>query len=311
MADYLSFLLEQAAAIEAEAYAVKYPDIQFYDLVPVDTNAPEYASHVFHFVTDRTGRAKPMGSRANDMPLADISQDKIVVTIEDYWLGYDFSDTELGQAQLVGVPLESRKVMAVRRGFDETLDQLVLYGSTDHQWDGLINNPNATRVDADQGENGADAAAKRLWINKTAEEILLDVNRALEGVYVDTTTVELADTLALPPNIWAELSSKFIRGTAQTVGRHIMENNTYTMHTGNPLMIREIRGLENAAASNLGRMMVYKMDPDVLKLHLPMPMQFFEPVRTILGYIVPAMMRTAGLEVRRPKAIRYVDGITS
>ena len=311
MADYLSFLLEQAAHIEAEAYDKKYPDIQFYDLVPIDMSAPEYAEFVFHFVTDRVGRAQPMGNRSNDMPLADISQEKLIVQVEDYWLGYDYSNKELGQAMLVGVPLTARKAMAVRRGFDETLDEIVLQGRSDVGWNGLINNTNVPRVDADQGVNGADAAAKRLWDNKTAEEILLDVNRALEGVYVNSRTVELADTLALPPNIWANLTSKFIRGTAQTVGEHIMRNNTYSMHTGMPLKIREIRGLEDAGAANVGRMMVYKMDEDVLRLHLPMPMQFFAPVETILGYTVPAMMRTGGLEVRRPSAVRYVDGITT
>ena len=57
------------------------------------------------------------------------------------------------------------------------------------------------------------------------------------------------------------------------------------------------------------RMMVYRRDPDVLRLHIPMPLRFLEPTKLLTLYTVPAIMRLGGLEVRLPKAVRYVDGI--
>ena len=222
-------------------------------------------------------------------------------------LGYDWSLKEINQARLVGRDLEGEKVMAVRRSFDEFLDEVVLYGDADHGWDGLINNTNADRVDVDDSGTGN----SRLWDDKTAEQILKDINDLILGVYTSTETVEMANVLAVPPNIWSNLVSKHIPGTAVTVGQHIMANNVYTMRTQRPLMLREIRGLEKAGPGGVGRFMVYRRDRSVLKLHLPMPMMFLDPEnRTALLYERIAYLRTGGLEVRRPKAVRYGDGIT-
>jgi len=55
---------------------------------------------------------------------------------------------------------------------------------------------------------------------------------------------------------------------------------------------------------------VYNKDPRVLKLHLPMAHNFRPPRQTgPLRWDVPGIFRTGGVEIRRPGAVRYVDGI--
>ena len=53
----LGFLIEQASFIEAEVYKVAYPDIQYPQLIPVDTSAPEWAKSVTFYSMDKAGRA--------------------------------------------------------------------------------------------------------------------------------------------------------------------------------------------------------------------------------------------------------------
>ncbi len=308
MADHFGFLISQVSHIEATAYRTQYPDIQYPSLIPVDTSAHDWARTITHFSTDMTGKAEPLSNRSNIIPLADVNRAKHEVPVEMAGIGYSYSMEELNQAMMVpNLNLTADKAVAARRACEEYIDNIVLNGHTDYGWDGLINNSNVTATDA---ANNA-AGTSRTWANKTAAEILKDINDALLGVYTGSSTVEMADTIALPPNIWTDVLTKVLTGTSVNVADYIMRANVYTMKTGQPLMIRELRGLENAAASSTGRMIAYSRRPDVLKLHLPMPHRFMPPQQVMLEFIVPGVFRLGGLEIRRPKAIRYLDGITS
>ena len=75
-------------------------------------------------------------------------------------------------------------------------------------------------------------------------------------------------------------------------------------------MIRATRGLETAGSGNTQRMIAYHRNPRVLKLHIPMPHRFLPIYQdSRLHFQVPGVFRLGGLDVRRPKEIRYGDGI--
>jgi hypothetical protein len=57
-------------------------------------------------------------------------------------------------------------------------------------------------------------------------------------------------------------------------------------------------------------MVVYRRDPGVLKMHLPMRHRFLPVWQTgPIVFDIPGIMRLGGTEVRRPTAMRYWDGI--
>ena len=126
----------------------------------------------------------------------------------------------------------------------------------------------------------------------------------------------MADTILLPIAARNLIATKQFSdgGTDTSVLQWLMRNNVYTAETGNALTIMTLRGLENAATGSnttgQGRMIAYERNPRVLKLHMPMPLRFWPPQQWLLSYVVPAAFRLAGLEIRLPKAIRYVDGVT-
>ncbi len=71
-----------------------------------------------------------------------------------------------------------------------------------------------------------------------------------------------------------------------------------------------MRGLETAGAAGVARMVAYRRNPQVLKLHIPMPHRFLPVYQDgPLNFVVPGVFRLGGLDIRRPKEIRYGDGI--
>jgi hypothetical protein len=126
-----------------------------------------------------------------------------------------------------------------------------------------------------------------------------------------TLGVEMADTILFPIAIFNLLAGMPFNATAEiTVLEWFKRYNIYTMTTGLPVTVRVVRGLEVAGTSTLNRMVFYRNDPQVLKLHMPMPHRFL-PVwqRAPLAFDVPGIFRTGGVEVRRPTAMRYLDGV--
>ena len=301
----LGFLVSQTAHIEQEVYEIQYPDIQYPDLIPVDTSANEWAKSITFYSMDKVGQAGWFNHLSKDIPLADVERAQHEHLIHMAAIGYRYTMEELGQAQMVGQPLTSDRAAAAYRAYEEFIDTRALNGDTQKGWTGIFNDANVTAVDAAEG-----AASSTEWEMKTGDEIAKDFNDALSGVYSGSLTVEIADTVLLPVDMMNLVSTRRLGDTQMTVLNYIRQNNVYTNITGNPLTIRAVRGLEDAADDGSGRMVVYRRDPQVLKMHLPMPHRFLPVWQTgPLVYDIPGIFRFGGVEVRRPKAVRYVDGI--
>jgi hypothetical protein len=78
----LGFLVEQTSHIETEVYKIEYPDIQYPNLVPVDTSANEWTKSVTFFSMDKVGAADWFHHAATDMRLADVVRSKFEQGIE-------------------------------------------------------------------------------------------------------------------------------------------------------------------------------------------------------------------------------------
>lgn len=302
----LGFLVSQTSHIEPGVIRIRYPDIQYPQLIPIDTSAPDWAKSVTFFSSDQIGRADWFHHMAKDIPLADITREKFESGIEMAGIGYRYTLEELGHAMMLNLPLTSEKAAAARRAYEEFVDDVALRGNTTKGFEGLINHSGVTvaNVEADGNDDGAD------WASKTPDQVLRDINNAITGVYVESLTVETADTLLLPVQAMSDLSTRRIPDTTMTILNFIQQNNAYTMVTGQPLTVRAVRGLESAGVGGVGRMVVYRRDPQVLKLQIPMPHRFLPVWQTgQITFDIPGIFRLGGLEIRRPGAVRYVDGI--
>ena len=229
------------------------------------------------------------------------------VAIEALGVGYSYSQFELDRAMMLRQNLTADKAMLVRRISEETIDKLFLNGNADLGWDGILNNSNITTVLATENTDG-----HRDWPNKTAAEIIADINGAVGAVWSDSETIEMADTVLLSADRMEYLTRTPAGDNMdKNLLKYVRENNIYTHATpGNPpLNVRVLRQLKTAGVGGTQRMVTYAMDPEVIRFYIPMPLRFYPAQQHLLNYIVPAAMRVGGLEIRRPGACRYTDGI--
>jgi hypothetical protein len=309
----MGFLVSQVSYIEAEVYRIQYPDVQYPALIPVDSSAPEWAKSVTYYSLDKAGQANWFHHSATDLPLADVQRSKFEQGIEMAGIGYRYTLEELGQAMMIpGMNLTTERAEAARRAYEEFVDDKALRGDTTKGFTGLLNADAIVTIAAAAATGTGGSAA---WANKTGDQIAADVNDALSGVYTASLTVEMADTVLLPVAEMSRLAGTRMSttgGTDTNVLEWLRRYNIYSQITGQPLKIVGVRGLENAGVGgDKGRMVVYRRDPQVLKMHIPMPHRFMPVWQTgPITYDIPGIFRLGGLEIRRPGAVRYVDGIS-
>jgi len=313
----LAFLTNQAFTINAKVYETKYPDLDFGRLVYVDESAPEWSPGVTTFMSSTVGKAEWVSGAAKDVPNADILRDRSDIKIHMAAIGYEYNLEELGQAELImsmgGTGLTDGKANGARRAYVEFMWNVAISGNTEKGLLGLSNQTIVTIGTAPADGTGSvttwfDANGNR---TKTPAQILRDFNNVLTGVFVGTNTIEMADTVLLPHDVYAWLAATPMTDTnSETILSFILRTNIYTMRTGQQLTVRGELGLSTVGGGCPRRMVAYANREDVVKLHLPMRHRFLAPREEgSFGFKVPGMFRTGGVEVLRTGAFRYLDGI--
>lgn len=302
----LGFLVSQTTYIEPQVYRMRYPDLNYRELVPIDSSGSEWAKSITFFSVDMVGHADWFNHLAHDVPIADITRGKYEVGIEMAAVGYRYTLEELGQAMMVpNLNLTVERAAAARRAYDEFCHNVALYGAVAKNWFGLMNHPAPTIINAANTWNFRLAQAP---VQTT--QIMQDINGVLSNIWQSSLTVEMADTVLLPLSAMTLLSMTQLPNTTMNLMQWIKQNNVYTQQTGQQLTMVGVRGLDTASASGGGRIVAYRKDPDIVKMHIPMPHRFLPVWQTgPMIFDIPGIFRLGGLEIRRPMAFRYLDGI--
>lgn len=301
----LGFLVSQVSHIEATVWARRYPAITYSEFVPVDMSANPWAATVSYYSMDMVGSAKWGSGLGNDFPFAETEAAKHETGVHMALIGYKYNLEEINQARMLGRSLPDERASAARRAYEEHVQRVAYFGDVAKGFKGLVNYTGIAIVAAPNG-----ALLSPLWTSKTPNEILADINGIVAAIYIGSNTSEMADTVLLPLAAFSHISVTPVSGnTTMTILEYIRQNNIYTATTGRPLNIRAMWELDTAGAGATKRAVAYSKDPEILKLHLPQPLDFLAPQQHLMDFIVPGYFRLGGLDVRRPGAMRYLDGI--
>jgi len=285
----LSFVVNQRSHIEAEVIKRQYPEIRYSQFVPVDTSASAYAPSVTFFTQDQTGRPKMINGTGDDVPLVSLMREKFEATIGMGGIGYAFALEEIGAAQEVGRSLTSDGAEAARFACEQFVDEIAMNGAAGN--DGLLTMAGITETAA-----GATFAAS------TPDGVLSIINDELTRIETASNGVEIANTVILPLAVAGTMERRLGDGSDTTILDFIMRANRYTRRTGQPLMVEFDHRLTTKAV-------VYRRDPQVLKMHMPMPLRFLPPQLVNLDVRVPGMFRFSGVNIRRPGAMGRITGV--
>jgi hypothetical protein len=301
----LGFAQKQTSHIEAGVYALRYPELNYAELIPVDTSAGEFVKSVTYYSMDGAGEAAWLNGNGDDVPFVGAQMNQHETAVHSAGIGYDYGLEEVNQARMLGIALDAEKARIARRSYEQMVYDIALNGNAAKNFEGLYDYTGVPAASVTADGTGSATA----WSTKTPDQIIRDVNSLLTGIVTATKETELANTLILPTERLNTIASTRLTDTGMTILEFIEKANVYTAQTGQRLTIRGKRGLLTKGAGSTARMVAYRRAPDVLKLHIPMPHRFFPVQVQNFRFKIPGMFRLGGLDIRLPKAVSYGDGI--
>jgi hypothetical protein len=290
----LGHVIAQQSHIESQVVRRQYPQFRYRERVFVDTTPNPYAASVTFFQQDQVGQAKFINGKGDDIPLVDILRNKFEQGVLDAGVGYSFSFTEIGQAQMLGMNLSAEGAMAARDAFEYLVDAVAHTGNTALGIEGLFNTTGITSV----------AAAQTIAL-ANPDQILATFNSNITAIWANSKGIDLPDTVVMPIAQYGDIATRRLGAGdgSMTVLDYIKAKNVYTAQTGRELTIEASHYITN------NRMVIYRNVPEVVKMYMPMPLQFMPPQARGLQVDVYGMFRFAPLNIRRPGAMRYVTGL--
>ena len=288
------FLERQLEFIRPQVFEVQYADIKYPTILPVTSEAGPGAQTFTYRVMDATGEFKLIADAADDLPRADISQVEKSINIRSFGGSFGYTVQELRAAQMANIALEQRRASAVRRAYEEKVEEVAMFGESSVGLQGFFNNATVDVVAADK------------WFTDsgtTAQEMLDLLNYGVTAIINGSNMKEQPDTILMA---WEDYNTISTRRNSDSSDVTVME---YFLRT-NPY-IRNIEPINQLDADkstlSKNRMVFYKRDPQKVQLHIPQPLELFPPQQRGLEFIVPAHARVGGVALYYPKSVLYLQ----
>jgi len=288
------FLERQLEYIRPQVFEVQYSDIKYPTILPVTSEAGPGAQTFTYRIMDATGEFKVIADAADDLPRADISQTEKSINIRSIGGSFGYTVQELRAAQMANIALEQRRASAVRRAYEEKVEDIAMFGEASVGLGGFFNNSTVDLVVADK------------WFTDsgtTAQEMLELLNYGVTAIVNGSKMKEEPDTILMPYEDYNKVSTTRNSDSSDvTVLEYFLRTNPY---------IRNVEPINQLDADNSvldkNRMVVYKRDPQKVQLHIPQPLELFPPQQRGLEFIVPAHARVGGVALYYPKSVIYVQ----
>jgi len=298
--------------IENVLYTPREEEMAARKLLKLNTSYAPYAREIGYDYYQRQGSAKILahGASAKDIEFVGEKGGRITQKVYDIATGIRWTkkerEAEMAKRALgkgPGVQLDTTRVQSARRFIFETENALSFVGDADYGIKGLFSadyygTDLGTKENVAQGATGADAAAKRLWSNKTPAEIIKDIRTAVDTVEADGLFVGRA--LAMDPQSFNLLRQPYGDQTTMTVYDWIKANFDFTTI----IKSRVMRAVNNGDTVNY--FMVLDNDPEVVELAVTEDINLLDPVYDIVGTMEQAVKESFGGVLFRHPAGAYI-----
>ncbi|MCK5609866.1 DUF2184 domain-containing protein [Candidatus Pacearchaeota archaeon] len=302
-ADQTIFFQRQLEFIKPRTFDVKYPSLLATSVFPVDSSAGIGAETITYEQFDSVGVMKFIADYADDLPRSDVKGKQFSIIVQSLGGSYGWSIQEVRAAAFANRNLNAMRAVAARRSNDQMVNRIGWFANGEKEWAGLTGilfHPNTTKS----------AAVNGAWIaTATNDQIIEDVNTAINAVPDLTNGIEAIDTVLLP-----QLEHSYIA----TIPRSNVSDTTILeflkrVHPGVSFaIINELKAVtpnprNGGAATNV--MLCYRRSPDHLNFEIPIIFEQFPAQERNLSFIVPTHSRNAGFNVYYPLSVNQIDGI--
>ena len=296
--------------VESETYNTMFPPLEGRRFVPVDNKAPPGAKFTSYKQYTRTGIARLVTERGQDLPTAGIFVKEFFHPFFRLGMSYEYTLDDLLAAQMSaqnGGPalnIDLEEAMAAREGIEKKLDNIARVGSADGLSPdvgllGLLNQPNATLYTVANGAGGL-----ATWASKTPDEVIADMTGIVAAQIAATFKVETPDTLLLPITQYETIAGRSMGdGRSDTILSYFLK---ITRHI---TMIDSWQFLTGAGAGGTDRMIAYKKDPRKVRHLISQEFTQMPPRYENFVFTTECTAKSAGVVCPYPLSVSYGDGI--
>ncbi len=296
------FFARELDYIKAKTYDRIYPEFTALNRFPITHEVPEGAETVTYYSYDKTGFAAIISNYATDLPRADVKGYPTTASVKSVGSSYGYSVQEMRASRMAGKSLDVRKAGAARYAIERTINMIAFAGDAKHKLMGMLSPDNNIPLFTLSTVDG-----KTSWKDKSATEILNDINGMFGYQANLTQDVERADILALPSDVYIDISTRQIPNTGYTVKKFLMENAPYLKDIiSAPELMGKNREM-NPYGENVA--LLYTNDPEKFSLEIPMAFYQYPLQIRNLETIVPCEERVAGIIMYFPLSALIAVGV--
>lgn len=299
--------------VDAAFFDVEYPEHDWYKVLKqeqiIENINPGATSYAFR-TRDRQGTAAFVGKNENNnIPKVSQTIGAVEIPMAASAIGATLNNEDARQYQFgFNSNLAQDLGETMRTACDNLIEQTVFFGDPSVGFRGFLNYTGITVTNAVNG-----AAGTATWATKTAQEMINDVNSAINKVWEDSKSVFLPNVVFLPmaqyallANMPFNLNSSVAFSSALT---YLKTNNMYTNLRGKELEIIPIRYLKGAGAGSADRMVVQDRSKKNQGMPFPMPYTVQAPVPVPLGAEFYSEQKHGSYYIAQSLSTLYVDGI--
>lgn len=303
------FFARELDYVKTKSYDVEYPEFTALNLFPITSEADPGAETVTYYTYDKTGAAKVIQNYSTDLPRADVNGKPSYAQVKSLGDSYGYSAQEMRASRLAGKSLDTRKGESARFQIDNLNNIIAWRGDEESGLMGVLSEGQSIPLYA---IGAGSESGNTKWTEKTADEILADVNGMAKQVARVTKNVERPDTLCLPAEVYMDISTRRIPDTSTTVLAFIKEHSPYIKHIVSAAELDADSVETNPYAAEVdGQGVAFLFKNDERKLALENPMPFYQYPLQVKGLetIIPCEARTAGVIVYYPFSALIAVGV--
>ena len=243
---------------------------------------------------------------ANDIPVIQADMSKQVARTFNFAEYMSFSQLEKMKMDEVGRDPETFLNKGIRLHCDKVIDRNVYRGFPRLNSTGLCNNPLVTRSSASAGAGGGTQ-----WSQKTADEILSDINAAISAVWSvnDCSSDALPNHILVPVKQFGQLVTRKVSDDSErSILTYVLENNL-SAQQGGDLVISPCKWCSEAGTGGSDRMVVYTNRVDRICFNLTQPLRRMETEYAGMAIKIPYIAQFSEVRFLYPSTVRYLDGI--
>lgn len=260
------------------------------------------------FGTSGPNQKSIVASGTTTVPIMQVNTNKNLYKVFTWMHAMQVPFVDQAKLKQIGRNLEDLLDKGIRLNYNKTLDENVYTGFTDLGMTGLLNDKNVVTEMVAAGASG-----ETDWKNKTADEILQDVNNALVQAWTaaEYDLKGMPNHILITPSAYAYITlHKVSEAGNVSIMEYLMENNI-GKDQGVKLAIEPCRWCIGAGTSSKDRMMVYVNDEDMVNFDITVPITraMTQPSVERFAYLTLYAAQIGQVKFNYYQPVRYYDGI--